>query len=127
MSVYEYESVKSELHITRKQMVTVQSKLAILENDNQQLQTTLANMTASVSWAHRQSEITYNATIELVEEKLQEIRRRFNYIQGTIDDSLLFTNKTHFMEEVNVLKRAKADLEAKVSRLQAKLAQNSHS
>jgi hypothetical protein len=40
-------------------MVTVQSKLAILENDNHQLQTTLANMTASVSWAHRQSEITY--------------------------------------------------------------------
>jgi hypothetical protein len=64
-----------------------------------------------------------------VEEKLQEIRRRFNYIQGTMDDSLLFTNKTHFMEEVNILKRAKAELEAKVSRLQAKLAhtEQSHS
>ena len=64
-----------------------------------------------------------------MEEKLQEIRRRFNYIQGTMDDSLLFTNKTHFMEEVNILKRAKAELEAKVSRLQAKLAhtEQSHS
>ena len=46
-----------------------------------------------------------------------------------MDDSLLFTNKTHFMEEVNILKRAKAELEAKVSRLQAKLAhtEQSHS
>lgn len=108
-------------------MVTVQSKLAILENDNQQLQTTLANMTASVQWAHRQSEITYQATIDLVEEKLQDIRRRFNYIQGTMDDSLLFTNKTHFMEEVNILKRVNAELEAKVTRLQAKLGQQSNS
>ena len=71
------------------------------------LQTTLANLKGSVEWANLQSETTFKATMELVEDKLQSMRRRFGFVEETLEEALLFSNKTHYMEEVNILRREK--------------------
>ena len=93
--------------MVRKYLINTQSKLTILENDKQELQTTLANLKGSVEWANRQSETTIKATLELVEEKIHSMKRRFGYVEETLEEALLFSNKTHYMEEVNILRREK--------------------
>jgi hypothetical protein len=35
------------------------------------------------------------------------MKRRFGYVEETLEEALLFSNKTHYMEEVNILRREK--------------------
>jgi hypothetical protein len=53
VSLYEYESVKSELDIVRSQFVTSQSKLTILESEKQALKQQLNSLKSTVEWSYR--------------------------------------------------------------------------
>jgi hypothetical protein len=100
----------------------MQSKLSILENEKQLLQSSLINLKVSVEWANIQTEMTYKATLDVLEERFSEIKQRVKVVQVTLDDAMMYSNKTLYLEEVNVLKQANADLLVKKEMLDTKLA-----
>lgn len=100
----------------------MQSKLSILENEKQLLQSSLNNLKVSVEWANIQTEMTYKATLDVLEERFSEIKQRVKVVQVTLDDAMMYSNKTLYLEEVNVLKQANATLLAKKEMLDTKLA-----
>ena len=122
ISFYDHESVKSELQITKSQLFNMQSKLSILENEKQLLQSSLNNLKVSVEWANIQTEMTYKATLDVLEERFSEIKQRVKVVQVTLDDAMMYSNKTLYLEEVNVLKQANAALLVKKEMLDTKLA-----
>ena len=100
----------------------MQSKLSILENEKQLLQSSLNNLKVSVEWANIQTEMTYKATLDVLEERFSEIKQRVKVVQVTLDDAMMYSNKTLYLEEVNVLKKVNADLLVKKEMLDTKLA-----
>lgn len=104
VSIYEFESVKSELDIVRSQLTTTKSKISVIESDRDALKQLLASFKHTVDWISRQFEVTYSASLEVVDNRVREMNRKIDSMQEMVGDTIVFSNKTHYAEEVNRLK-----------------------
>ena len=110
VSVFQYESVKSELDIARSKLLTMETKIAILDNEKEALWHTLKGLKDSVEWTWKQLEVTFRATMNVVDGKLEPMRQRLSKVAETLNETLVFSNKTHFMEEIGALRQTNAKI-----------------
>jgi predicted nucleic acid-binding Zn-ribbon protein len=110
VSVYQYESVKSELDIARSKLLTMETKITILENEKEALWQTLQGLKTSVEWTWKQLEVTFRATMSVVDAKLEPMRLRLGRVAETLNETVVFSNKTHFMEEIGALRETNAKI-----------------
>ena len=50
------------------------------------------------------------ATMDVLEEKMGLMYKKLDYVQETFNETLMYTNKTYYMEELNIIKREKSIL-----------------
>ena len=55
-------------------------------------------------------DLTFKATFDTLDEKLEHMKKKIDYVQDTFSDTLHFTNKTHYMEELNIMKKQRAKM-----------------
>lgn len=104
VSIYEYESVKSEVDILKSQLSTSLSKQSILESQKTSLKQELSGLKTSVEWICSQMECSIAATLEVAGEKIKDMGKQLNRVQDTFNDAIVFSNKTYYAEEVFILR-----------------------
>ena len=50
-------------------------------------------------------ELTYLATFDMLNEKIREMHKKVNFIEETFNDAIMFSNKTHYMDEIYMLQK----------------------
>lgn len=64
--------------------------------------------------------MTFVATLDTLESKIESMSGKVEHVQGTIDDMIMFSNKTHYLEEVSMLRKNNNEMRDKYRLLQDK-------
>lgn len=104
VSIYEYESVKSEVDILKSQLSNSLSKQSILESKKASLKQELSGLKTSVEWICSRMDSSITATMDVAGEKLKEMGKQLKRVQDTFNDTIVFSNKTYYAEEVFILR-----------------------
>ncbi|TNV84768.1 hypothetical protein FGO68_gene12388 [Halteria grandinella] len=121
VSIYEYESVKSEVDILKSQLSTSQSKQSILESQKASLKQEIVGLKTSIEYICSQMESSIAATMEVAERRLKEMGRQLNRVQETFNDTIVYSNKTLYAEEVYKLRAQVQKLQRQNGALEGKM------
>eukprot|EP00347_Sterkiella_histriomuscorum_P022986 403336388 len=112
VSKHQFETVTQDLKQSQTSLQSLQLKYNLLLESNQYLKGQLLSLKNSISWVLNTMSQQFLNLSNLVNEKQKKQGYRIENLTRIYKETLLFTNKSYFAEEVSKLRREKNQLSA---------------
>ena len=100
ISVYQYEQARYDLDLAKSNLVQTSTQLAIAIAQKDALFSHLVDLKNSMAFVLSQVDKFAEKTEKEMNSKMQTLEDKVNRVQEVIKDTLQFSNRTYFMEEV---------------------------
>ena len=111
ISVYQYESVKTDLLSSQSQNAALKTQLAITVAEKDSMFSNLLDIKNSLVFVMAIVDKKYQNTEYVVNQKMSALEDKVMRVQDVIKETVQYSTRTYYMEETRKLKADKARLE----------------
>lgn len=111
ISVYQYESVKTDLLSSQSQNAALKTQLAITVAEKDSLFSNLLDIKNSLVFVMAIVDKKYQNTEYVVNQKMSALEDKVMRVQDVIKETVQYSTRTYYMEETRKLKADKARLD----------------
>ncbi|CDW73581.1 UNKNOWN [Stylonychia lemnae] len=111
--VYEFDKLNADYQKAIDCVGSLQIRNQILEQDKKLLVSQLVNVKNSISWINNVLGQKFADFTENIAEKMKKLNSKVEKIQFIFNETLLYTNKTYFLEEIYKMRSEVTELKKK--------------